>query len=166
MMLPAESEMNRQRKWLPTLLVWAMLPLTVLSGFPRSACLCSNGELKVACHAAQASRSCCADHGSLGRAAQHSAPPLLACCHGSGSSPNSPATCTLAGCHCTPVVVLPDASPKVETTTAPELEVAANHVGDDKAHALHRTPRDAVGFHPAPPAEGRDLVILLSRMLA
>ncbi len=158
--------MNRQHTLLSTLLVWAMLPLAVLSCSPRSACLCSNGDLKFSCRTAAEQRSCCAESGSLDHTAGHNSPRQHSCCRGNGGSPQSSPACTVAGCHCTAVVVLPDASPKVETTTAPDFEIAVNRVSDDVSCGLQLSPQHAFGFHPAPPEEGRDLVILLSRMLA
>lgn len=158
--------MSRQRTLLSTLLVWAMLPLMVLSGSPRTACLCSNGDLKLFCQAAQSQRSCCTDTGRLESALPRSSSQQHSCCHGSDRTPKSPAACKVAGCHCTPVVVLPDAVFKVESTTAPEFEAVVHHLGDEMTRRLHQTSPVFASFHPAPPEEGRDLVILFSRMLA
>ncbi len=158
--------MNRQRRLLPTLLVWAMLPLTVLSGSPRTACLCSNGDVKLFCHSAQARRSCCVDNGQCETGSPRDSWQQHSCCRAPGSPPKSPASYIVAGCHCTPVVVLPDAVSKVEPTTAPDFEVAIHHLSDDVASVIQWTSADFVGFHPSSPGEARDLVILLSRMLA
>lgn len=158
--------MSRQRTLLSTLLVWAMLPLMVLSGSPRTACLCSNGDLRLFCPTAQSQRSCCADTARLENALPRGSSQQHSCCRGSNHAPKSPASCKVAGCHCTPVVVLPDAASKVESTTAPDFEAVVHHLSDEMARALHQTSSVFVGFHPAPPEEGRDLVILLSRMLA
>lgn len=158
--------MNRQRTLLPTLLVWAMMPLTVLSGSPRTACLCSNGDVKLFCQAAQAQRSCCVDNGRHETASTRKPPQQHSCCRASGSTSKSPASCKVAGCHCTPVVVLPDVVSKVEPTTASDFEVAIHHLSDDVASVIQWTSADFVGFHPSSPGEARDLVILLSRMLA
>ncbi|HUQ71057.1 MAG TPA: hypothetical protein VM165_16130 [Planctomycetaceae bacterium] len=158
--------MSRQRTLLPTLMVWAMLPLTVLSGSPRSACLCSNGDLKLFCQAAQSNRSCCANSGSVAHSPQDGASAKSACCRGSGGPPHSSSACTVAGCRCTPVIVLPDVPPKAETATAPDFEGAVNHINDDVLSAFPLPRSHGISFYPAPPEEGRDLVILLSRMLA
>jgi hypothetical protein len=158
--------MDRQRALLPTLLVWAMLPLTVLSGSPRSACLCSNGDLKLFCGAAKAQRSCCTDNELFGDVSQHSSPRQRSCCRGSDSPPDSSAICTVAGCRCTPVVVLPDASSKVETAEAPDFDVAAHGCCRIVLIAVQPAHLQAGGMNHSPLEEGRDLVILLSRMLA
>lgn len=156
--------MNRQRTLLSTLLVWAMLPLAVLSGSPRSACLCSNGDPKSSCRQAAEQRSCCAKKRSLVHAVRHRSLKQRSCCGGSGGSPKSSPSCTVAGCHCTSVLVLSDASMKVETTTAPDCEVS--RISDFVASGPQLSHQRAFGSRPAPRDEGRGLVILLSRMLA
>lgn len=158
--------MDRQRALLPTLLVWAMLPLTILSGSPRSACLCSNGDLKLFCGATKAPRSCCTDNENFRDVSQHGSLPERSCCRGSGGSPDSPAVCTVAGCRCTPVVLLPDASSKVETAESPDFDVAAHACCRIVLIAVQPAHLQAGGMNHSPPEEGRDLVILLSRMLA
>jgi hypothetical protein len=158
--------MNAQRTWLPTLMVWAMLPLTVLSGSPRSACLCSNGDLRQFCQAAKSQPLCCAGHGNVAHSPEGRAAAKPACCRGSGGAPDSSSTCTVAGCRCTPVIVLPDVPPKAEPVAAPALEFAVHPTVDDGMNAVSLTRGSAISVPPAPPDEGRDLVILLSRMLA
>lgn len=41
--------MNSQSTNLKSLLVWGMIPLTLLSGTPLFACVCANGDVKLLC---------------------------------------------------------------------------------------------------------------------
>lgn len=159
-------KVNRQRTLLSTLLVWAMLPLVVLSGSPRTACLCSNGALKLFCQRAQSQRSCCIDSERLENALSRSYSEEHSCCRESDRTPQSPPSCKVAGCRCTPVVMLPDAASKVESTAAPDFEVVVHYLSNEMMRVPHQVSPIFIRFHPTPPDEGRDLVILLSRMLA
>lgn len=62
--------------------------------------------------------------------------------------------------------MLPDAASKAESTAAPDFEVVVHYLSNEMMRVPHHVSPIFVRFHPTPPEEGRDLVILLSRMLA
>jgi hypothetical protein len=131
-----------------------MLPLTAVGGSPRSLCLCSTGELKRLC-----------DSDSVGPERQATAAPLIAraphrsCCHRSDSSQTS--RCEAAACHCTPLVALPDASAKVEPSSAPVADLASDLVRiAERSRAAGELERTACRA-----TASCDLLYLLSRLI-
>lgn len=82
------------------LVVWTMLPLTVWSGMPSTACVCANGQFMLFCHRCLAGElrrphSSCCSSGATPLNGQHS------CCAGEDRSEDGSSS---SGSRCTPVV--------------------------------------------------------------
>lgn len=154
--------MDGTRTFLRTAVLWAMLPLTVLSGAPRFVCLCSTGEFKLFCSGTAAAHL---NGGGEGAQARHVRSVHRSCCHRSGLPVGSNPTCREQSCRCTLLVGLPDAPLKCEAATAPHFEVATiavHHAGEAWPHAAQVT---TVSGDLSPAASNRELLCLLSRLV-
>lgn len=85
--------MDSIRRFLWSALLWAMLPVTFVSGLPRMGCICANGDYKLSCD------------GHRGNCCQHEAPESHAhcCCgraHRSSSAQSSPTKSDAGGDCC------------------------------------------------------------------
>jgi len=153
--------MNGTRTILRTAMLWAMLPLTVLSGSPRYVCLCSTGEFKLFCRATPATRL----SGVEETTASSVRPAHRSCCHRSGLPAGSNTECREQNCRCTPLVGLPDAPLKCELATAPNFEVATIAVHDAAGSSPHAAQVTRISGDISPPASNRGLLCLLSRLV-
>lgn len=158
--------MNRQQTLLRTLLVWAMLPLTVLSCSPQTLCRCAIRGQQCCCTATQGEHSCCSDSESSESPAQSSMPKKSKGCRGSGSVQIAVTSRRTVECHCTPVVVLTEVLPTTKIATTPKLNgIIDSHLGKRICGTLCPAV-SRIGVTPTRSEIGRDRVILLERMLA
>jgi hypothetical protein len=116
----------RDRLWIAAL--WAMMPVTLVSGMPRLGCICANGQYKLFCerllhfggpHEGQPSPTsgCCCCRKS--HADRHAAMKSVAecCCHAAGGAS---ARLRAQSC-CKPVIGMPTVAPAVLRILAPDL---------------------------------------------
>lgn len=156
--------MNRTRTVLQTALLWAMLPLIAFSSSPRYVCLCSTGDLKLFCHGASSEPSCNAE--AVAAPAFQSKPsPHRSCCQQKAASSVAVPSCAAVGCHCTPVVAMPDTPPKSEPASLPDVDLAANEIADDAFGNVLSLSHPAAGIEVLHSARGRDILTVLSRLV-
>jgi len=126
----------REHLWVAV--VWALTPLTFVSGMPRQGCICANGDYKLFC---DGHHGCCR-HSGAAKSAQESEPCCCChkshhesqcdgvsvaktdsgsdCCHGSSRCPRGvarPQRC------CTPVVGMTVLPRLAEQVSAPDFNV-------------------------------------------
>lgn len=165
-MVSKGQRVNRRQTLLRTVLVWAMVPLTVLSCSPRTLCRCAIRGQQCGCTTTQGEHSCCSDSGSSESPAQSSPPLKSKGCRGSGSVPIAFTSRRTVECHCTPVVVPSEAAPATKIATTPELDVVFDSCLGKKICGTPRPSEFTMGVTPARSEISRDRVILLERMLA
>ncbi len=157
MTLLTGEAMNRTRTVLRTMLLWAMLPLTVLAGSPRPVCLCSNGDVKVLCQGAAAAHSCCPTPNPCS---------AKSCCPAVKKARAAETACVAATCHCTRLVVMPDSAPKVVEVLPPGLDVAWSGSVEVTLPDADVTPTVLAPSQALPPPlAGRDVLVTLVRWL-
>jgi hypothetical protein len=117
--------MTAVRKRLSTATAWAMIPLAAWAGMPSTACICSNGRVKLFCQHLlgwkQANPPACASDCCAHKAAEDPSDCCSACSYGVESdvpgvgsksccnpvvtSPSVPPETVSIPCHCLPAVV-------------------------------------------------------------
>lgn len=157
--------MKHQRTLRRTFLVWAMLPLMVSSTSPRSVCCCAIGGLKCCCNGAQGEHSCCSDAGDVEPLAGDGLPPKSDGCGGSRHFPIAFAPRPAVVCHCTLVAAPSEAILQPESSTASPDEGAVGSINPSASGASLRLTLIPADLLRTRPEFGRDMVILLARML-
>jgi hypothetical protein len=153
--------------FLRTLLLWAMIPLTVFAGRPAMGCTCANGEYRISCAAHIAT-----DH--LGRVPPKAALSDKSCCHrkeaGKASDCLDAKPCpSLHGSHggkncCTPDSLTAVTVASVAKFTSPLAVMFFDRPIADNGRALAGTiVAQAIEHETGPP--GGDLVISLRRLV-
>lgn len=156
--------MHRLRKGLPCFVMWAMIPLTLLSGVPRIGCICANGERKLLCARHLDSLL----HGTPQRADAEDG--LCECCYGrqpagqtksccgrsKGPCPPSSRVHSASSPGCTSVVSAPVLPPLVAVTLAPHSDCLCLLTVDTAGHSgEQRIGAQAGNGHPFFPSLDR-----------
>lgn len=165
--------MRTIRKYLWATLIWAMVPVTLVAGTPRMACICANGQYKEFCerHLNPCCRtgrdqttekglcSCCHKHelAKSRRTAADKSETVAGCCqsHRSTGCPGGQAQSERC---CKPVAVVPLLPPVVQILVLPDLTPMALLVSSDNLlQATMVSPTRESAWNPALPVP--DLVI-------